>query len=264
MLKVEAFQIAEQINIKKFRYNYKQTPIQSSSTELYYSELKGRFISVFGYGVVVLAGYSTVEISEFVVFIKQYCEDIITTEIKEDFTLIENKSQPFKLNYHSIEVPTVTHQVVQIVMLNIAQSVSLDFYETLGESILSETSMLTKELEAKGSLSISKKNLLKFIGRALNVKNSIIDNLYIFDAPDIVWESEYLAKIDDALKKALDLKMRYREIDYKLKIVQENLTLFTDLLQNNKSNRMELIVIILILIEVIHLVVGYFKNFFIR
>jgi required for meiotic nuclear division protein 1 len=54
--------------------------------------------------------------------------------------------------------------------------------------------------------------------------------------------------------------MRYREIDYKLKIVQENLTLFTDLLQNNQSHRMELIVIILILIEVIHLIVGYFKT----
>jgi required for meiotic nuclear division protein 1 len=260
MLKVEAFQIAEQINIKKFKANFKQAPIQSSSTDLYYSETSNKFISVFGYGVVAMAGYSATEKSEFVNFLKQYCEDIVTSDFKEDFTVIENKDQPFKLNYNSIEIPTVNHQVVQIVMLNIAQSVSLDFYENLAENILTETSSLTKELESKGSLSISKKNLLKFIGKALNVKNSIIDNLYIFDAPDIVWESEYLGKIDDALKKALDLKMRYREIDYKLKIVQENLTLFTDLLQNNQSHRMELIVIILILIEVIHLIVGYFKT----
>jgi required for meiotic nuclear division protein 1 len=259
MLKVEAYQIAEQINIKKFKANFKQTPIQSSSTELYYSESKTKFLSVFGYGVVALAGYNATEKSELINFLNQYCEDLLTREIKEDFTVIENKDQPFKLNYNSIEIPTVNHQVVQIVMLNIAQSVSLDFYENLAEDILTQTSSLTKELESKGNLSVSKKNLLKFIGKTLNVKNSIIDNLYIFDAPDIVWENEYLGKIDDALKKALDLKMRYREIDYKLKIVQENLTLFTDLLQNNQSHRMELVIIVLILIEVVHLIVGYFK-----
>jgi required for meiotic nuclear division protein 1 len=259
MLKVEAYQIAEQINIKKFKANFKQTTIQSSSTELYYSESETKFLSIFGYGVVALAGYNATEKSELINFLKQYCEDLIITEIKEDFTVIENKDQPFKLNYNSIEIPTVNHQVVQIVMLNIAQSVSLDFYENLAEDILTQTSSLTKELESKGNLSVSKKNLLKFIGKTLNVKNSIIDNLYIFDAPDIAWENEYLGKIDDALKKALDLKMRYREIDYKLKIVQENLTLFTDLLQNNQSHRMELVIIVLILIEVVHLIVGYFK-----
>ncbi len=259
MLLVEAFQIAEQINIKKFKAGFKQTPVQSNSTELYYSESADKFLSVFGYGVIAIAGYNATEKSEFVNFLKQYCENIVTADFKEDFSVIENESQPFKLNYNSIEIPMVNHQVVQIVMLNIAQSVSLDFYESLAENILMQTSSLTKELEGRGSLSISKKNLLKFIGKTLNIKNSIIDNLYIFDAPDIVWESEYLSKIDDALKKALDLKMRYREIDYKLKIVQENLTLFTDLLQNNQSHRMELVVIILILIEVIHLFVGYFK-----
>ncbi len=258
MLKVEAFQIAEQINIKKFKADFKHPAFHSTSTELYYSD-SNKFLSVFGYGVIALAGYNATEKSEFINFLKQYCEDLISTEFKEDFTVIEDKTHAFKLNYNSIEIPTVNNQVVQIVMLNIAQSVSLDFYENLAENILTETSRLTKELEIKGNLSVSKKNLLKFIGKTLNVKNSIIDNLYIFDAPDIVWESEYLAKIDEALKKALDLKMRYREVDYKLKIVQENLTLFTDLLQNNQSHRMELIIIILILIEVIHLFVGYLK-----
>jgi uncharacterized Rmd1/YagE family protein len=52
--------------------------------------------------------------------------------------------------------------------------------------------------------------------------------------------------------------MRYRDIDYKLKIVQENLTLFTDLLQQRQSHNMELIIIALIMIEVIHLLVSYF------
>jgi required for meiotic nuclear division protein 1 len=68
-----------------------------------------------------------------------------------------------------------------------------------------------------------------------------------------------LERIDKGLKKNLDLKMRYQDIDYKLKIVQDNLTLFTDLLQNRESTRLEWIVIILILIEVFDIMI---KKFF--
>jgi required for meiotic nuclear division protein 1 len=259
MLVIEALQIAEQINIKKFRQNFKLAPIANSSTELFYNETGDKYLSVYGYGVVAFCGYNATEKSELTNFIKLYSEDNLTTELVEDFKVIPNPDQGIKLHYDSIEIPEVNARVLQIIMLNIAQSVSLNFYEDLAENILNQTSGLTKDLEAKGTLNVSKRNLLKFIGKTLNVKNSIIDNLYIFDAPDSVWEDENLAKIDDALKKALDLKMRYREVDYKLKIVQENLTLFTDLLQNNQSHRMELIVIILILIEVIHLFIGGFK-----
>jgi required for meiotic nuclear division protein 1 len=157
MLQVEAFQIAEQIHIKKFRLNYQQTPVQSTSMELFYNEAAGKYISIFGYGVVAIAGYNATEKSEFINFLKQYCEDLISYEIKEDFTVIENSNQPFKLNYNSIEIPTINNQVVQIVLLNIAQSVSLDFYENLSESILTQTSSLTKQLESKGNLRITKK-----------------------------------------------------------------------------------------------------------
>ena len=94
---------------------------------------------------------------------------------------------------------------------------------------------------------------LQFIGKTLSIKNSIIDDLYIFDAPDIVWENELLGRIDEAIKRTLDIRMRYRDIDYKLKIVHENLTVFTDLMQNRESTRLEWVIIGLILIEVVHL-----------
>ena len=261
MLTIEAFQIAKQINIKRFKADYMQTPVSSSSTELYYHLDDGTHLCVFGYGVVALAGFTVTTTSELIKFIKNYCIDTVTQNFKDDFIVHEIKDQPLKLNFNSIELPEINDAVIEIIMLNIAQSVSLDFYENLGSTIVEETGKLTNELEKVGKLKINKINLLKFIGKTLNIKNSIIDNLYIFDAPEIVWENEYLNKVDDALKKSLDLKMRYRDIDYKLKIVQENLTLFTDLLQNKESNRMEIIVIVLILIEVVNIFFGYIFNF---
>jgi required for meiotic nuclear division protein 1 len=261
MLTIEAYQIAEQINIKKFKADYKQTPTSSSSTELFYHLDDGSHICVLGYGVVAIAGFNATSASEFIKFLKSYSTDFIDKEFKDDFIVHEVKGKPLKINFNSVELPEITNAALEIIMLNIAQSVSLDFYEDLSNQIGEETGKLTKELEQAGKLKISKTNLLKFIGKTLNIKNSIIDNLYIFDAPEVVWENEDLNKVDETLKKSLDLKMRYRDIDYKLKIVQENLTLFTDLLQNKESNRMEIIVIVLILIEVVNIFLGYIFKF---
>lgn len=257
ILKIEAYQIAEQINIKRFRSDFKQTPSSSTSSDLFFHLENEKYLSVFGYGIVAFAGYNEIERSSLIRFLKDYCEGEVQGEFKDDFIVEINSGAELRLHYNSMEIPKVNDHVVQIIMLNVAQSVALDYYEDLGLDILTQTKRLIDELEKSGKLAISKINLLKFIGKTLNIKNGIIDNLYIFDAPDIVWEDEYLEKIDEGLKKLLDITMRYRDIDYKLKIVQENLTLFTDLLQNRQSHTMEIIIIVLILIEVLHLLVSY-------
>jgi len=66
---------------------------------------------------------------------------------------------------------------LRIVMLNIGQSVALDYYEVLTNELITSSKHYILELEQRGKLSISKTNLLKYIGKVLNVKNSIVNNL---------------------------------------------------------------------------------------
>jgi uncharacterized Rmd1/YagE family protein len=102
-------------------------------------------------------------------------------------------------------------------------------------------------------------NLKKYIGRTLNIKNRITGNLYIFDSPDEIWEDEELNKLDVGLKKTFDLQARFRTILEGLQIVKENLELFRDLLQYRNSTRLEWVIIILILVEVLNL---FFERIF--
>ena len=106
-------------------------------------------------------------------------------------------------------------------------------------------------MEHHGKLSISKTNLLKYIGRVLNVKNSIVDNLYILDDPNLVWDNEELNLLNRHLKANFDINPRFKDLDYRLQIVENNLTLFTDVLNVRESARLEWIVIILIALEII-------------
>ena len=89
----------------------------------------------------------------------------------------------------------------------------------------------------------------------LNVKNQIAENLYIFDAPDSTWESEQLNSLNQELQKTFDLKIRYRNIYERIEIVKENLQLFKDIMYHTESSRLEWIIIVLILVEVLDLFV---------
>lgn len=140
-------------------------------------------------------------------------------------------------------------------MLNVAHSVALDFYSDQSDILLEGTNQQIEYLEKEGKLNISGKNLRRYIGRTLTLKNKISQNLYIFDSPPETWEDEHLNKIDIGLKKTFDLQIRYRNIHEDLQIIKENLELFKDLMQYKKSNLLEWIVILLILTEVVNLLV---------
>jgi uncharacterized Rmd1/YagE family protein len=256
MLRVETFLIAEQINVKKFRSEFTGTPHSASAFEAFYAQENNRFLYVLNYGVVGFVGYSDVEKSDFIKFLKNYGDKPVEGEYKEDLLVEYNPNARLTFSYNSVSVPEWNANVVKIIILNIAQSVAMDFYEKLGNEALDSTRKYTDELEKYGKIRISKKNLMKYIGKTLNMKNNIFDNLYVFNSPDTVWENEFLSKLDHGLRDTFDINMRFRELDYELKIVQDNLTLFTDQLQHRESNRLEWIIILLILLEVIDMIVS--------
>lgn len=138
-------------------------------------------------------------------------------------------------------------------MLNVGQSTALDYYQQLTNNILEQTNRHTLILESKGKLSIKNKMLLKFIGQTLNIKNSIVDDLYVIGQPDVTWNDEYISKLDEGLRSTFDIKVRFKNIDYSLQIVKENLELFKDLIHHNKSSLLEIIIILLILVEVFNM-----------
>ncbi|MNS72079.1 hypothetical protein D3C72_1054770 [compost metagenome] len=154
-----------------------------------------------------------------------------------------------KNNY--VTVPQIDPSLMRIVMLNIGQSVALEHYEVLTGALITSSKHYILELEQRGKLSISKTNLLKYIGKVLNVKNSIVDNLYILDDPNLVWDNEELNLLNRHLKANFDINTRFKDLDYRLQIVENNLTLFTDVLNVRESSRLEWIVIILIALEIV-------------
>jgi uncharacterized Rmd1/YagE family protein len=249
---VLSYQIADSIDIKTFKPAFKSDLYYSDSDELFYKTGNEQFIYVFKYGVVCFLNYDPIKISEFLRLISSYCKNVFDQSLTEEFK-IETNAGKNKIGFNSIEIAGSDIEVLRLIMMTVSQSVALDYYEEQTTRLIEETNHHTQILEAKGRLNISGISLKKYIGKTLVLKNRIAENLYIFDSPPETWDDENLNKIHTDLKRTFDIQERFRDIQEGLNIVKDNLELFRDLLQYRNSYRLELVIIILILVEVLNI-----------
>jgi uncharacterized Rmd1/YagE family protein len=254
MLKVEAFQVADSIDIRAFRQAFTIVPAFSDSDELFYHADGNKYIYIFKYGIVSLLNYKEVEATAFLKLVYEYCRTPLTKRLSDEFE-IETGSDHVIFGYNRISIPDAAPEKLRLIMLHVSQSVALDHYEVQTNKLIEETYSHTQVLEQRGKLDMGSTALKKYIGKTLNLKNRIAEQLYIFDSPEVTWENEDLNKLDTGLKRTFDLQARFRTIQEGLGIVKENLELFKDLLQHRQSNFLEWIIIILIMVEVINLFV---------
>jgi len=245
--KVISYQAADFIDIKNLRQAITGNLIYKDASELFYEMSTGQYLYIFRYGVISFFDYRPGEISSFFGLIQPYCRNFFTPDFNDEL-IVEANAPENKISHNKIEIKNGNPEVIRMIMLNVSQSVTLDYYSDQTEKLLEETNSYTQLLARKGRLIIAGKKLKKFIGKTLLLKNRIAENLYIFDSPPETWENEQLDN--------LHLQDRFRDVSEGLQIVKDNLELFKDILQYRTSLLLEWIVIILIAVEVINFFLG--------
>ncbi len=255
-MKIVAFYIAEQLHLKRLKEVYAGSLLQESPSELFYRVDEDCYFYAFDYGAVVFANMSDTDMSQNLVFLQQFVDHTLPEKLRDDFEIEHHPGREPHFGFDLMQVPNLSEDVVKIAMLNVAHSVALDFYSQRAHELLLEMRHFTSQMEDKGSISISRKNMIRFIGRALNTKNRIVENLFIFDSPDLTWEDEHLDRIYRGLVRTLEIQTRFREIEYTFKVVEDNLSVFRELYLHRESSKLEWIIIVLICIEVFDLIIS--------
>jgi required for meiotic nuclear division protein 1 len=251
MNKVISYQVADSIDIRAAKAAFRAELIYGDSDELFYQPAAGQYMYVFKYGVASFYNASSVQISELLRFLQPFCKNPYNPALTDEF-LIDTGQPEDKMGYNKIELTSADAQTLRVIMLNVSESVALDYYLEQTTQLMHETNQHTQKLEQKGRLSISGTKLKQFIGRTLLLKNRIAENLYIFGAPEETWEDQRLNKLHNELRKNFEIEDRFLHTSEGLAIVKENLELFKDMLQYRNSVFLEWIIIILIAIEVVH------------
>jgi required for meiotic nuclear division protein 1 len=241
-IKLSAFLVANQLDIKGIKGFLDIKPLADSSSELFYNLSEGKFQYYFNFGVIVFAGYSEDEMRWSVKAVQAFQKNPANNWMRDDHEISVQTGSEVAFDFDEVVVARLDDKVIRITMFNLAQSVALDHYHGVTENLLTEVKEFANELELTGKLKISRKNMMRFLGRALNTQNDIAENIYIFDAPELVWDDEYLDKLHKGLIKHFDLRVRFNEVEYTLRIIEDNLTVFREIIHQRESNVLEYII----------------------
>ena len=250
MYAVNAIQVSNALNIRKCKQELDLPILYSDSDELFLQSGEQQFIYLFQYGVVAFFNHSAQEINAFIRQLNPGATPWQDQELTETMKVVI-EAGPDRVSFDHVSLSEFNEEAIRLVMLNTSQSVALDKYLEITDDLLGETAVYIDALEATGKLNLSGRRLKRFIGHVLKIKNQISENLYIFDSPDITWENEALNRLNISLKQTFDLKDRYRYIFERTAIIKEDLELFKDIMDHRESSKLEWIIILLILVEVI-------------
>lgn len=133
----------------------------------------------------------------------------------------------------------------------LSQSEKLGIFECEINDLIDEIEPLYLNLAKYGKISLSRKKMSKKIGQLFSVRSFINLHMSILDTPDFFWENEELEPIYKKAIHYLELKPRMEVLNGRMSIIHELYDLLNTELQTMHSHRLEWIIIILILIEVI-------------
>ncbi|MFO0574129.1 MAG: RMD1 family protein [Polyangia bacterium] len=168
----------------------------------------------------------------------------------EDLYIEVRPGSRVEAQFDRVVLSEATLPALKVISLLLAQSVAMDYYDEDVQEIIKRTDAITKSLQAEGRLPGRVNDLVRFIGSCIATKNDVIATMSLFDKPDSTWEDQQIDQLYNGLRQELEIDDRFRALEAKLRMIQENMELLVDLSNARSTWRLELTVVVLILFEV--------------
>lgn len=247
--KITALQALPMINLSEVRSKLPFELVYSDTDELLYRVDSDCFFALFRFGTVVFWNVKENEADKLLDLIGFEKIDGSSKEVvKWDGNSLSSEAW-----YQEVLIEALSIEKIRLILLNVAQSCALRYFEEVSFEMLGDTRSLMQGLENNGKLRVKGKDLKKYIGRSMRIKSIVAEFFYIFDSPQLAIEASDLYQFSNQMKSFFDLVDRNERLHDQLDIVQENLDLFKDIMFHKESSKMEVIIIVLILLEVIDL-----------
>ncbi len=249
--RIRAIHVSEKLRLKELRERFTRPALEFSNYEMVVQYSEDSYLFVYNYGSVVFFNVPDDLQERELGAIQEYRIPADQGRATDVFHLEVLPGAPSKVYFDRIVVGELSYSVVKIACMLLAESTALEYYENLIENLLEKTNVFSKKLQLQGRMLESTEDLIKFIGMCLDTKQEIISNLYIVDSPDETWENSELDRIHQELKTMMEVDIRYRALEYKIKIIQESVEVIVDLSKSKRETMLELIIILLISFEVV-------------
>ena len=212
--------------------------------------------ALFRYGVAVLVGMSPLEEDELV---RQLDPRIVGKVQRREEEIVQIEVSPDKDDQITpagiIVVKALTPERTLLIADALATSVILAHDERNVAKVFDVIEPMARELAEHGRTLGGRSAILKHIGNALLVQHRVSGLVAVAEKPDVLWERPDLEKLYVRLEDEYELKERADLLTRKLTVITDTAKALADLIDTQRSLRLEQIIVVLIAIEIV--VAGY-------
>ncbi|WP_027524276.1 RMD1 family protein [Bradyrhizobium sp. Ec3.3] len=208
---------------------------------------------IFRYGVVVLIGLLPSE--------EKVLIDTLKPRVIGEFSPYEEETAQAQLcNDENAEViqpggpiclSKFSEDRLLLIADALAKSTALARDERRVAAVFDVIEPFARELAQRGRTPRRRKGILQLIGNALLVQQRVAGRVAVAEKPDVLWEKPGLDRLYSRLEDEYELKERLDTLERKLKAISETANALTDIIDTQRSLRLEVAVVVLIVIEVV-------------
>jgi len=203
----------------------------------------------FPYGAVVCWGSSIKQAWRYLKDIKDFQDEPLATIEEDHFAY--SYGEALKVVENRIILPDQQTLTKVAVSHALAQSVKLGAFEGTIANSFEKTKQIPDDLAKKGQIRLSRKEIRKKMGELFIDRSSISLHVNVLDTPEFFWERHDLEPYYALIAKDLDIETRCEVLNQRLDVMKELFEMLANEMHNQHSIRLEWIIILLILIEVV-------------
>jgi uncharacterized Rmd1/YagE family protein len=246
---VQAIHLFGQLHMKTMRSLLGGKLINSSPQELQFQYAENSYLYVYPFGCLVFFNMSASDVESVTQKLKSEVAGMLEFPTSETFDVMVGDNP--RVEFEFLELKKLSADTTRLVAMCLGQSAGLEYFENKADSMLTDTVELIEDLARRGRLPFNNKHLLRVIGSTASARQKILTNLAILDPPAETWKSKELEKLYRELHQNFDLEIRFRSLDRKLTLLQDNIEIIVDLASSQKNTFLEGLIVLLILLEIL-------------
>jgi uncharacterized Rmd1/YagE family protein len=210
------------------------------------------FVALFRYGVAVLVGLSPLEEDDVIRSLRQ--------RIVGEFARHEEETAIIELSLEKedqippggpIYLKALTPERLIVIADALAKSAALARDEREAAAVFDVMEPFARHLATKGRRPGGRRQILKHVGHALLVRQRVSGGVAVEEKPDALWDRPDLERLYSRIEDEYELRERATALNRKLAVVGDTAQVLTDLIDTERSLRLEMIIVLLIVFEIV-------------
>jgi uncharacterized Rmd1/YagE family protein len=242
-----ALYVGERIDLRKYMLSTRVTAQQPATVPM----SGGGVAVLFRYGAVVFFDGAAADQGQFLGELAPLVEDAYDRPETEEISISISADKREGVEGGSVSLRNASVERLQVVAAALAKSVALAQYESDVAADFDRIEPFAVELEQRGRGGRDMRLLLRHIGRGLLNEHKMVARVEVSDRPELLWDHPELEQLYLRLEDEFELQERTEILDRKLGLISRTVETILDLLQRERSTRVEWYIVILIVLEIV-------------